>query len=58
MGREYMIDQVHLLPKQPAMTNTFKTLSTLTVGGETLDYYSLPALERAVSATSRGCRSR
>ena len=26
------------------MTNTFKTLSTLTVGGETLDYYSLPAL--------------
>ena len=27
------------------MTNTFKTLSTLTVGGETIDYYSLPALE-------------
>src|SRR6185503_18828924 len=26
------------------MTNTFKTLATLTVGGETLDYYSLPAL--------------
>jgi aconitate hydratase len=26
------------------MTNTFKTLCTLTVGGETLDYYSLPAL--------------
>ena len=27
------------------MTNTFKTLSTLTVGGATIDYYSLPALE-------------
>jgi aconitate hydratase len=26
------------------MTNTFKTLSTLTVGGKTIDYYSLPAL--------------
>ena len=40
------------------MTNTFKTLSTLTVGGETLDYYSLPALDGAVSRTSRACRSR
>ena len=28
-----------------AMTNTFQTLSTLTVGGETIHYYSLPALE-------------
>jgi aconitate hydratase len=27
------------------MTNTFKTLSTLTVGGESVDYYSLRALE-------------
>ncbi|HEX7087034.1 MAG TPA: aconitate hydratase AcnA [Vicinamibacterales bacterium] len=27
------------------MTNTFQTLSTLTVGGETIHYYSLPALE-------------
>jgi aconitate hydratase len=27
------------------MTNTFKTLSTLTVGGESVEYYSLRALE-------------
>jgi aconitate hydratase len=27
------------------MTNTFKTLSTLTVGGESVEYYSLPAIE-------------
>ena len=39
------------------MTNTFKTLSTLTVGGESIDYYSLPALE-ASFPTSRACRSR
>ena len=32
------------------MTNTFKTLSTLAIGGESFDYYSLPALAAAVSA--------
>ena len=31
------------------MTNTYKTLSTLTLGGETIDYYSLPALAQRVS---------
>src|SRR5687768_4875601 len=35
------------------MTNTFKTLSTLTVGGETLDYYSLPALEAQFPQVAR-----
>jgi aconitate hydratase len=29
------------------MPNTFETLSTLTVGGESIRYFSLPALERA-----------
>src|SRR5690606_24872752 len=33
------------LQDHAAMTNTFQTLSTLTVGGETIHYYSLPALE-------------
>ena len=35
------------------MTNTFKTLSTLTVGGDTLDYYSLPALEAQFPQVAR-----
>ena len=35
------------------MTNTFKTLSTLTIGGESIDYYSLPALEAQFPRVAR-----
>ena len=35
------------------MTNTFKTLSTLTVGGESVDYYSLRALEAEFPQVAR-----
>ena len=35
------------------MTNSFNTLATLTVGGETVDYYSLPALEAQFPAVAR-----
>ena len=39
--------------------NSFATRQTLTVGGETVDFYSLPALERAgFPGVVRGCRSR
>jgi aconitate hydratase len=35
------------------MTNTFKTLSTLTVGGESIEYYSLPALDAQFPGVAR-----
>ncbi len=35
------------------MTNTFKTLSTLAIGGESIDYYSLPALAQQFPQVAR-----
>jgi aconitate hydratase len=35
------------------MTNTFDCLTTLTVGGETIHYFSLPALERKYPGVAR-----
>ena len=35
------------------MTNTYKTLSTLTLGGESIGYYSLPALEQQFPGVAR-----
>jgi aconitate hydratase len=35
------------------MTNTFQTLTTLTVGGETIHYFSLPALARQYPGVDR-----
>ena len=35
------------------MTNTFDCLSTLTVGGETVHYFSLPALTRTYPGVER-----
>ena len=43
--RRDMIEDSPHFRDATAMPNTFNTLSTLTLGGETLDYYSLPALE-------------
>jgi aconitate hydratase len=37
----------------PAMTNTFKTLSTLTLSGEAIDYFSLPALAKQFPGVAR-----
>ncbi len=46
-------DQRIVRLQDPAMTNTFNTLSTLTVAGETLEYYSLPALAKQFPAVER-----
>jgi hypothetical protein len=38
--------------------NSFGAVATLTSGGETIEYFSLPALERAGFPGSTGCRTR
>ena len=38
--------------------DSFKTRKTLTVGRDTVDYFSLPALEAAGFPASPGCRIR
>ena len=41
-----------------ASQNSFNTRTPLTVGGDTFDIFSLPALEKAGFPASRGCRTR